>query len=410
MREPPSDPATAESSPVALVAATHLPLDAAEPPNSAEGDAGEERLFAAFRRRLIALEDMGPAQKAVVRLTLALLALVALLLLTSALPQPVVPAGVTSTGLPLQAPLLIFSFMALALVIGWTLVLAGALGAVWYIRYPVVAVSTLVLGIMPVVDLSVTFTTSGAWSLGLVLEVGFRLTQVGILLAFWAWAVRTSLARRRAGAAAVAASPPATAWPTRTVVITAGMVVLYYVLEIAVWLTNLSLGTALATRFTTTDISFQSNGLVLFLDLVVFWAATDLAEWGIKLSGAVVATVQRGTASPWVLGLLAGAGGLVVVVNEVEHDNFGHLLIQMGYVLLIAGIGWCLFWVARLRPPWPTALPITAPPAGAVLLFSVFSLAALGGVVISQSIGQPLRAPAEDAFQTMLALLCVIVA
>jgi hypothetical protein len=82
----------------------------------------------------------------------------------------------------------------------------------------------------------------------------------------------------------------------------------------------------------------------------------------------------------------------------------------MGYVLLIAGLGWCLFWVARLRPPWPTALPITAPPAGAVLLFSVFSLAALGGVVISQSIGQPLRAPAEDAFQTMLALLCVIVA
>jgi hypothetical protein len=388
--------------------------------NIAAAQETEEHILDAFRRRLIALSSMGAEQRRLTWLALALLAVTALLLLTSTLPQPVILAGANEVGAALQVPVTAFFFAALALALGWALVLSGAMRAVWYIRYPVVAVALLVLGTMPLTDLSVTLTVAGGWSFGRVVEGLLRLAQCAAVLAFAAWAVRTTRSNRRAlrrrqdapatAAPEAAAEPPAATWPAHTVAVTAWLLLAYYATEIVIWLINLGPTADYASRAIAGDIGYQANALLLFLDIVVFWAVTDLAEWGVRISASLAAVVRRRPASDWqMVGLAAGAG-LAVLLWVGLRDQPGPLLLEVCYLALATGVVLGLLRFARVSAPWPHEVPLGAPPLGAAAAFGLFSLAVLGGVVLSRAAGQPLGAPAEEAFQSMFGLLFVLVA
>jgi hypothetical protein len=168
---------------------------------------------AAFQKRRIAFKTLPRPLQVLLLLALAQIGVIALLLATRRLPQPLVSSGVAAEGQFYVVPLAAFIVLAVSLTVAIWFALAGALRVHWVMRILVIALATGLLAYSPIFQLT---TISGLRSEPFETEVRVRWIQLALLALVWVWAAGVSLHRwrkRRKGTVFLSDSKPYHGWP-----------------------------------------------------------------------------------------------------------------------------------------------------------------------------------------------------
>jgi hypothetical protein len=390
------------------IASTHSTIEqqSSPPGDNASGEAREsgaqieeemeEGLRTTFRKRRIDFKTLPRPLLVLLRFTLAQVWVVALLLATQTLPQPLVRGSVDEQGQIYVVPLAAFIVLVVLLIAAIWIALAGALRVRWDMRFLVIALVTWLLTPGPLNSLT---ANAGLRGEPFVTEARLRWAQLALVALIWLGAASLSLLGKRAQPKGTASPSESRPWHGWVFGLTGVPILLYYGLELVIWLVyaNASFLGAGSEHFLY-DIGFQTYFLPSSLLLLVYWYSTDLLEWGGIIANSILAATL-GVPRLLVTVTVLAAGAMLV--NELRINGW-RIFLGLAIVAVIMVLVALVVRFARIRSDWPAHIPALALLLGAVVLYLQFAvisevtghLVAAHGLV-AQEIVVPLSTLAE---------------
>jgi len=335
-----------------------------------EQEEKEEGPVATFLERQIDFKKLSRPFQLLLALTLAQIAVVALLLATQNLPQPLVSSGVNAEGQSYVVPLAAFIVLAVSLAAGTWFALAGALRVHWSVRFLVVALAIAMLAFYPVFQL---MNNRGPQGEPFLTEVRVRWIQLGLLALFWIWVVCASLLRWRAQRKGTVLPPNARLWHRWTFWLAVVPILIYYGLDLLIWRAYVSAGLpGQGSALFLGSIGFQSILLPAFLLLLVYWSSTDLLEWSEIIAKSVVAAT-RPVRIPLLLFTVTALAAAAMLVNEVRINGW-KILPGMALLAVLIALVALIVRFARIRSDWPAQIPPLGLLLGSIVLYLQFAV------------------------------------
>ncbi len=315
-----------------------------------------------FRERRLVLKNVSLPLRIIVSITIAQMAVVALLLLTQNVPQPQVSSGVFDfAGGRYVVPLVIFLMMNISLAVGYWFVLAGALRVRWLVGLPIVAA---VIGVLAYVPFSWIQSGVGVWE---------DWTQLGVLALLGVWALWITTLRWRARPKTAGNQAKVPPWHGWSFVGVLALLLAYYALEFVVWGTYVHAGRAsTGTGFLLDDLGTQAVMLSTLLILIFLLGSTDLLEWGEIAAGSIARAAKR-AGPPWSLFILTLLAALAMIVNVLRLDGSG-VILALVVVAVLAGVVAFLVRLAPICERWSDTIRSQAVLLGAIFIYIYLTL------------------------------------
>jgi hypothetical protein len=348
--------------------------------------------FQALRQQLISVRTMSRPLQVVVVIAFAQLGIVALLLATQGLPQPQIPAGISSNLPAAHLPLGAFVVIALSLALGWCFILTGALRVHWGLRLPVIALVTVALGYYPVVQL---YSDNGLTGEPFVTEVRLAWVQLGVLGLFWVWSAGLLLINRHPpnGIGNTGGQQHSPSFPVRSFWLVCALLLIYEGAALGVWLAYQRAGIPSSVGVFADALTGQVFVLPLLLAVVIYWSSTDFIEWGevgVHALLSIMRRVERRRTNranranrPWLLMAVTGVVATGIVIDVLRVYQAGAIF-ALWIASLIAQVLVLLAYLARIDAHWPERVPTAALLAGVAFMFGEFVLVyPLGDLFVS---------------------------
>lgn len=385
----------------------HAPGKGSEAGKEEQAEEEEEGPIATFRKRRIAFKTLSLPVRILLLITLTQIGLVAVLLATQTLPQPVFNSGEGSGGETVVVSLAAFLMLAVSLGVGSAFALAGAMRVHWSVRFLVVALVTGVLGYNSLNELLLLANINNN---PFALDARLRWAQLAVLAGFWAWAIGVSVVRWRARRKSPQAATQSAGWQTRTFWSAIALIFLYFGLEFAIWVAwNVAGMRDEALYLFRESISFQSELLLALLTLLVYWSSTDLLEWTDLIAKGVVASTRR-LRAPWALPILTSLATVGMLINTLRLAGT-EIILSVIIAAALAGLVTLVARFAGIHADWPKEVPALAILLGAIFLYTFQGLSSLVSSFIATAIGLPQAAvfPLEWVLALFVALLMLTI-
>jgi hypothetical protein len=346
----------------------------------------EEGPVATFRKRRIAFKTLSRPLQVLLVLALAQIAVVALLLATQNLPQPLVSSSVIAEGQTYVVPLAAFIVLAVSLTAGTWFALAGALRVHWSVRFLVVALATATLASYPIFQLTINTRLKGE---PFLTEVRVHWIQLALLALFWIWAAGASLLTWRARQKSAVLPPDSKPWHGWAFGLAVVPILIYYGLDLVIWRAYASAGfPGQGSALFLSSIGFQSYLLPTFLLLLVYWSSTDLLEWSEIIAKSIV-TATRRVRMPRLLVVVTALAAAGMLINEVRINGL-EIVLGLALVAVLIALVAIVVRFAQIRSDWPARIPPLALLLGAIILYVQFAATATDVVILPLAVAHGL--------------------